>query len=151
MWFLENLYVDVPARRRGVATALLNYAEEFARSTGAERLALATAYDNLAAQMSIRRWATCAKSIFCISIVCCRECLRCKRMMLQLECSPDSGKSSTTSITSLSNSSFSGKGNGGFNLPISNPPPGEPRRFRGDVPWSPDLFSGHCRRGSTFG
>ena len=48
--FLEDLYVDVTARGRGVATALLSYAEEFARSTGAERLTLATAHDNLAAQ-----------------------------------------------------------------------------------------------------
>ena len=50
IWFLEDLYVDPPARGQGVATALLSYAEEFARSTGAERLTLATAHDNLAAQ-----------------------------------------------------------------------------------------------------
>jgi ribosomal protein S18 acetylase RimI-like enzyme len=50
IWFLEDLYVDVPARGQGVATALLSYAEDFARSTGAERLTLATAHDNLAAQ-----------------------------------------------------------------------------------------------------
>jgi ribosomal protein S18 acetylase RimI-like enzyme len=50
MWFLEDLYVDVSARGQGVATALLSYAEEFARGTGAERLTLATAHDNLAAQ-----------------------------------------------------------------------------------------------------
>ena len=50
IWFLEDLYVDVSARGRGVATGLLSYAEEFARSTGAERLSLATAHDNLAAQ-----------------------------------------------------------------------------------------------------
>jgi ribosomal protein S18 acetylase RimI-like enzyme len=50
IWFLEDLYVDVSARGQGVATALLNYADEFARSTGAERLTLATAHDNLAAQ-----------------------------------------------------------------------------------------------------
>jgi ribosomal protein S18 acetylase RimI-like enzyme len=50
IWFLEDLYVDVSARGKGVATALLSYAEEFARSTGAERLTLATAHDNLAAQ-----------------------------------------------------------------------------------------------------
>ena len=50
IWFLEDLYVDVSARGRGVATALLSYAEEFARSTGAERLTLATAHDNLTAQ-----------------------------------------------------------------------------------------------------
>jgi ribosomal protein S18 acetylase RimI-like enzyme len=50
IWLLEDLYVDVPARGQGVATALLSYAEEFARGTGAERLTLATAHDNLAAQ-----------------------------------------------------------------------------------------------------
>jgi ribosomal protein S18 acetylase RimI-like enzyme len=50
IWFLEDLYVDVSARGQGVATALLSYAEAFACGTGAERLTLATAYDNLAAQ-----------------------------------------------------------------------------------------------------
>ncbi len=50
IWFLEDFYVDVAARGQGVATTLLGYAEEFARSTGAERLTLATAHDNLAAQ-----------------------------------------------------------------------------------------------------
>src|SRR5271156_3931292 len=50
IWLLEDLYVDVSARGQGVATALLSYAEDFARSTGAERLILATAHDNLAAQ-----------------------------------------------------------------------------------------------------
>ena len=50
IWFLEDLYVDESARSQGVATALLSYAEDFARSTGAERLTLATAHDNLAAQ-----------------------------------------------------------------------------------------------------
>jgi ribosomal protein S18 acetylase RimI-like enzyme len=50
IWLLEDLYVDVSARGRGVATALLSYAEAFARSNGAERLTLATAHDNQAAQ-----------------------------------------------------------------------------------------------------
>jgi GNAT superfamily N-acetyltransferase len=50
IWFLEDLYVDVLSRGQGVATLLLIYAEEFARSTGAERLTLATALANLAAQ-----------------------------------------------------------------------------------------------------
>jgi ribosomal protein S18 acetylase RimI-like enzyme len=50
IWLLEDLYVDVTARGQGVATALLRYGEEFARSSGAERLTLATAHDNLAAQ-----------------------------------------------------------------------------------------------------
>jgi ribosomal protein S18 acetylase RimI-like enzyme len=50
IWLLEDLFVDVTARGQGVATALLRYAEEFARGTGGERLTLATAHDNLAAQ-----------------------------------------------------------------------------------------------------
>ena len=50
IWFLEDLYVSTPARGQGVATALLRHAEEFARNAGAERLTLATAHDNLAAQ-----------------------------------------------------------------------------------------------------
>ena len=50
IWFLEDLYVDVPARGQGVASALLNHAEAFARQNGAERLTLATAHDNVAAQ-----------------------------------------------------------------------------------------------------
>jgi ribosomal protein S18 acetylase RimI-like enzyme len=50
IWLLEDLYVDAAARGQGIATALLSYAEEFASSTGAERLTLATAHDNRAAQ-----------------------------------------------------------------------------------------------------
>ena len=50
IWFLEDLYVDPAARTFGVATRLMQYAEEFARSTGAERLTLATAHDNIHAQ-----------------------------------------------------------------------------------------------------
>src|ERR1700744_6363012 len=55
IWFLEDLYVDKSARGQGVATQLLSYAEEFARSSGAERLTLATAHDNLAAQHIYRK------------------------------------------------------------------------------------------------
>jgi GNAT superfamily N-acetyltransferase len=55
IWLLEDLYVDVAARGQGVATALLRYAEEFARSTGAERLTLATAHDNLSAQQIYKK------------------------------------------------------------------------------------------------
>jgi len=50
IWLLEDLYVDGLARGQGFATALLRYAEAFARTTGAERLTLATAHDNVAAQ-----------------------------------------------------------------------------------------------------
>jgi ribosomal protein S18 acetylase RimI-like enzyme len=50
IWLLEDLYVDPSARGLGVGTALLRHAEAFARSTGAERLTLATAHTNEAAQ-----------------------------------------------------------------------------------------------------
>jgi ribosomal protein S18 acetylase RimI-like enzyme len=55
IWLLEDLYVDVSARSRGVATALLSYAEAFARGNGAERITLATAHDNQAAQHIYRK------------------------------------------------------------------------------------------------
>jgi ribosomal protein S18 acetylase RimI-like enzyme len=50
LWLLEDLYVIPAARRRSVAKALMAHAENFARQTGAERLTLATAHDNLHAQ-----------------------------------------------------------------------------------------------------
>ena len=55
IWFLEDLYVDPSVRGKGIATAFLKHAEEFARRTGAERLTLATAHDNLAAQSIYRK------------------------------------------------------------------------------------------------
>jgi GNAT superfamily N-acetyltransferase len=55
MWFLEDLYVEPSARNHGVATSLLRHAEDFARGTGAERLTLATAHDNTAAQSIYRK------------------------------------------------------------------------------------------------
>jgi len=50
IWLVEDLYVDLSARGLGIGSALLRYAEDFARSTGAERLTLSTAHDNVAAQ-----------------------------------------------------------------------------------------------------
>jgi ribosomal protein S18 acetylase RimI-like enzyme len=50
IWLVEDLYVDLSARGLGVGTALLTFAESFARSTSAERLTLSTAHDNVAAQ-----------------------------------------------------------------------------------------------------
>ena len=55
IWFLEDLFVDTSVRRRGIAAALLRHAEDFARRTGAERLTLATAHDNAAAQALYRK------------------------------------------------------------------------------------------------
>ena len=55
IWFLEDLYVEPESRRRGIATAFLRHAEQFARGTGAERVTLATAHDNMPAQALYRR------------------------------------------------------------------------------------------------
>jgi ribosomal protein S18 acetylase RimI-like enzyme len=55
IWFLEDLYVETSVRRSGIAAALLRYAEEFARRNGAERITLATAHDNAAAQALYRK------------------------------------------------------------------------------------------------
>ncbi|ULH15324.1 GNAT family N-acetyltransferase [Deinococcus sp. KNUC1210] len=50
IWLLNDLYVAEEARRRGVSTALLNAARQHGLETGAARLMLSTATDNLAAQ-----------------------------------------------------------------------------------------------------
>jgi GNAT superfamily N-acetyltransferase len=42
-------------RNQGIATSLLQHAEEFARGTGAERITLATAHDNVVAQSIYRK------------------------------------------------------------------------------------------------
>jgi ribosomal protein S18 acetylase RimI-like enzyme len=55
IWLLEDLFVAPEARRQGVAVALMRHAEAFARRTGAERLTLATAHDNLKAQALYKR------------------------------------------------------------------------------------------------
>jgi len=55
IWLLEDLYVAPNGRRRGVASALMQHAETFARETGAERLTLATAHDNRRAQSLYKR------------------------------------------------------------------------------------------------
>lgn len=55
IWFLEDLFVVPSARRTGIASALMTAAEAFAIKSGAERLTLATAHDNLAAQALYRK------------------------------------------------------------------------------------------------
>ena len=51
---LNDLYVDIAARRLGVARALLQAAADFARSAGAIRLELETDHDNRSAQALYR-------------------------------------------------------------------------------------------------
>lgn len=50
LWILNDLFVAPEARRRGVASALLEEARRLAVETGAKGLELATATDNLSAQ-----------------------------------------------------------------------------------------------------
>jgi ribosomal protein S18 acetylase RimI-like enzyme len=50
IWVLNDLFVAPEARRLGVARLLMGAALELARSTGAARLVLATAKDNVAAR-----------------------------------------------------------------------------------------------------
>lgn len=49
-WILNDLYVHPDFRRKGVGQALLNTAEKLAETTGANRLILETAMDNVDAQ-----------------------------------------------------------------------------------------------------
>lgn len=53
-WVLNDLFVVPPARKRGVARALLDAAARFARDDGAIRLELETTPDNLEAQALYR-------------------------------------------------------------------------------------------------
>ncbi|NNF67136.1 MAG: GNAT family N-acetyltransferase [Gammaproteobacteria bacterium] len=50
LWILNDLYVSADARRRGVATALMHAAQEYAEVTGAKAMVLSTAIDNTQAQ-----------------------------------------------------------------------------------------------------
>lgn len=54
VWVLNDLFIAAGARRGGVARALLQAAEEFARADGALRLELETTTDNQAAQALYR-------------------------------------------------------------------------------------------------
>lgn len=50
IWILYDLYVEVGVRKSGVGTALMNRARKLAEETGAVRIQLETAVDNLTAQ-----------------------------------------------------------------------------------------------------
>ena len=51
---LYDLYVSKPARRQGIARALMNAASDWAKTQGAARLDLETARDNIAGQALYR-------------------------------------------------------------------------------------------------
>lgn len=55
IWLLEDLFVDPARRGNRIATRLLERAERFARNSGAERLTVSTAHDNLVAQRIYKR------------------------------------------------------------------------------------------------
>jgi len=50
LWILNDLYVREDVRRGGIASALINAAETFARTTGAIGITLTTAHSNERAQ-----------------------------------------------------------------------------------------------------
>jgi ribosomal protein S18 acetylase RimI-like enzyme len=50
LWLLNDLYTAQPARRRGVARALMEVARDHAIETGASGIELSTAHSNLPAQ-----------------------------------------------------------------------------------------------------
>lgn len=50
VWILNDLFVDEPYRKQGIAKLLMSAAEQFARESGAVRLVLATQISNVAAQ-----------------------------------------------------------------------------------------------------
>ncbi len=50
IWILYDLYVDARVRKGGVGTALMNRAKKLAEDSGAVRIQLETAVDNLTAQ-----------------------------------------------------------------------------------------------------
>lgn len=54
IWVLNDLFVDVAGRRRGIGARLLEAAAAHARCSGAVRLTLSTGIDNLAAQSMYR-------------------------------------------------------------------------------------------------
>ncbi|GAB1597136.1 GNAT family N-acetyltransferase [Lysobacter claricitrinus] len=54
VFVLNDLYVDAPARRSGVARRLLDAAAAAARAVGAHRIVLETSIDNLAARALYR-------------------------------------------------------------------------------------------------
>lgn len=54
-WILNDLYVDVEARKQGVGEMLLQKAKEFAIETEAKSIALSTAPDNYSAQRLYER------------------------------------------------------------------------------------------------
>lgn len=55
VWILNDLYVDVAARKQGVGEMLLQKVKDYAVETGAKSISLSTAPDNYAAQRLYER------------------------------------------------------------------------------------------------
>lgn len=64
-WILEDAYVAPSFRCSGVGTALIQYAENIARTSGASRLTLSTAHTNLQAQRVYERQGWVLDTEFC--------------------------------------------------------------------------------------
>ncbi|HVA32748.1 MAG TPA: GNAT family N-acetyltransferase [Candidatus Baltobacteraceae bacterium] len=62
---LEDLYVKPEARRKGIATKLLDAAVRYAREIGAVSMFLETAMDNLAAQAAYEATGWTREDRFC--------------------------------------------------------------------------------------
>jgi len=50
IWILNDLFVSVDHRRKGIAQALINEVVEYCKKTGRKRVVLSTAYDNFNGQ-----------------------------------------------------------------------------------------------------
>ena len=50
IWILNDLFIEASSRKQGIAKLLMATAEDFARDSGAVRLALSTQVENLIAQ-----------------------------------------------------------------------------------------------------
>ncbi len=64
-WILNDLFVAEKARKRGVANALMQTAEDFAKDSGANGLSLSTAVDNYQAQALYEKRGWNRVTVFC--------------------------------------------------------------------------------------
>ncbi|PID58437.1 MAG: GNAT family N-acetyltransferase [Gammaproteobacteria bacterium] len=64
-WILNDLFVAESARKSGVASQLMQAAEDFAKDSGASGLTLSTAVDNLPAQALYKRRGWSKATAFC--------------------------------------------------------------------------------------
>jgi ribosomal protein S18 acetylase RimI-like enzyme len=56
IWILNDLFVSVEHRQKGIARALINHVIEYCKLTGRKKVVLSTAYDNFKAQKLYENW-----------------------------------------------------------------------------------------------